>query len=129
MRHLLAFLLLPVLAACHAGALPAGGFAAANVASIAVFGHAVPDMLVSAVSGRDCSVVRLDQGRSYCAPPEPPPDAPRYCTRSLGVVDCWAGPHVLADPPPGVADGPRALTPEQERWRTARWPKSLSVGF
>ncbi len=114
---LLCLLLLP-------GCTPesAGAFAAANAASVAVFRRAIPDLVVSGVTGRDCSVVRLEQGKPYCRPPEPPPDAPEFCTRSLGVVDCWADPAALTDRPRGVADGPRALTPAQEADRTRRWP-------
>lgn len=50
--------------------------------------------------------------------PEPPP----YCTRSLGVVDCWADPDTLPNRPPQVADGPAGLTPAQEANRTRGWP-------
>ena len=112
--------LLPTLAAC--GREPIGAFAAANAASVVVFGRAIPDLVVSAVSGRDCSVVRLDQGKSYCRPEEPPPPVPPYCTHSLGVVDCWVNPEAFTNPPPEVADGPRTLTPAQEANRTHRWP-------
>jgi hypothetical protein len=79
------------------------------------------DAVVSVVGGKDCSVVRWDQGKSYCKPEEPKPDAPPYCTRSLGVVDCWKDPAALLDPPPEVADGARALTPMQEKDRTKGW--------
>ena len=34
------------------------------------------DALYSLISGRDCSVVRLDQGKSYCRPVDPPPEPP-----------------------------------------------------
>lgn len=120
-----ALLLLLPLAACAGWTEPTGAFAAANAASVVVFGRAVPDLAVSAASGRDCSVVRLDRGETYCRPPEPPPAPPPFCTRSLGVVDCWADPARLPRPPREVADGPRRLTPLQEGDRLARWPKSL----
>jgi len=113
------FLLLLALTAC---AEPTGAFAAANAASVVVFQRAIPDLVVSAVTGKDCSVVRLDQGKSYCRPQEAPPARPPYCTRSLGAVDCWANPEKLPGAPPEVADGPRSLTPEQEANRTRRWP-------
>lgn len=100
----------------------AGAVAAADVASVAVFQRAVPDLVVSGVTGRDCTVVRLDQGKSYCRAVAPPPFAQPYCTRSLGVVDCWTNPAALPDHPPQVADGPTALTPAQEANRTRRWP-------
>ena len=96
-----------------------GGVAVASVVVI----HRTPlDALWSLVTGHDCSVVRLDQGKGYCRPEEPPPEPPPYCTRSLGVADCWAAP---ADGPSmgrEVSDGPRVLTPAQEANRTRRWP-------
>jgi len=112
--------LLPALAGC--GRESGGAFAAANAASVVVFGRAIPDLVISTVSGRDCSIVHFDQGKPYCRPEEPPPDPPVYCTPSLGTVDCWVNPEVLPGPPPQVADGPSTLTPAQEANRTHRWP-------
>jgi hypothetical protein len=112
------------LSGCGAGAWvePTGAFAAANAAAIPVFQRSVPDMLVSVLTGRDCSMVRLDRGQSYCRAEEPVPEPPPYCTRSLGVVDCWADPDALPNRPPQVADGPAGLTPAQEANRTRGWP-------
>ena len=90
-----------------------------TVGSIALLQRSPFDAVWSLVTGQDCSVVRLDQGESWCRPPEPPPEPPPYCTRSLGSVDCWADP---AGHPPEVADGPRTLTPAQEANRTRHWP-------
>jgi hypothetical protein len=108
-----------VLAAC---AEPMGALAAANAASVVVFQRAIPDLVVSAITGKDCSVVRLEQDKSYCRPQEAAPARPPYCTRSLGKVDCWSNPEKLPGPPREVADGPRTLTPEQEANRTRLWP-------
>ena len=92
-------------------------------ATVPVIQRSPLDALVSAASGRDCSIVYLDQRSTYCRPKERPPEPPEFCTRSLGVVDCWADPSKLPpNHPPVVADGPRALTPEQEDNRTRRWP-------
>lgn len=112
------------LAGCDA---PAGQvvlpIAAADAASVPVLGRGIGDAVYSAASGKDCSIVRLDRGQSYCKPKEPPPPQQAFCTHSLGVVDCWSNPEALNDGPPrGVADGPTVLTPEQEANRTARWP-------
>ena len=112
-------LLLLALSAC--GTQATGAFAAANAASVTVFQRAIPDLVVSAVTGKDCSVVRLEQGKPYCRPLELLPERPPYCTRSLGTVDCWTDPQKLPGPPPEVADGPTTLTPEQEANRTRRW--------
>jgi hypothetical protein len=117
---LVLFLLLP--AGCHV--VPPEPFAVLvgiNAASIAIFGRAVGDLAVSALSGRDCSIVRLDRRESYCRAIEPPPSPPPFCTRGLGGVDCWANPealHMVRQ----IADGPVVLTPEQEANRTRRWP-------
>jgi hypothetical protein len=92
------------------------------VGSVAVFGRSPPDLVVSLISGKDCSVVRLDEGKSYCRQTEPPPKTPEFCTRSLGAVNCWADPAVLPDRPTQVADGPSTLSAAQEEDRTARWP-------
>ena len=90
--------------------------------SVAVIQRTPVDAVVSAVSGKDCSVVRLDQGKTYCRPTEPPPDAPPYCTRSLGVVDCWDDPGEVPGLGRNVAAGPHTLSPAQEANRTRRWP-------
>lgn len=92
-----------------------------SAAAIPVIGRSPVDAVVSTVAGRDCSVVRLDAGKSYCAAEEPVPAAPVVCTRSLGVVDCWHNPKDLGAAYSGVADGPRTLTPAQEAHRTRAW--------
>jgi hypothetical protein len=104
--------LVPLLALCLSPLLLPGcaalaPWAAAEAASVMVFDRAIGDVLVSAVTGRDCSVVRLDRGEPYCRPEEPPPVPPPVCTRSLGAVDCWRAAPPHAWPPyRGVADGP-----------------------
>jgi hypothetical protein len=80
------------------------------------------DALYSWLTGRDCSAVRLDQGKTYCRPIEPPPAPPPYCTRSLGTVNCWSDPDTVPGHPRGVADGPTGLTPAQEADRVRTWP-------
>lgn len=120
-RLLLAALSLLPLPGCAALA----PWVAAEAASVMVFDRAIGDVVVSAVTGRDCSVVRLDMGESYCRPEEPPPERPPFCTRSLGAVDCWrvAPPHAWP-PYRGVADGPGSLPPREdaEAYRARRWP-------
>ncbi len=101
---------------------PVVAVGAADLASVATFHRSTFDLAYSAVTGRDCSVVRLDRGQRYCKPKEEPPQNPPYCTRSLGTVDCWADPLALTNLPAEVADGPRTLTRQQEQDRSARWP-------
>ena len=95
--------------------------AALGIGSIAVIGRTPGDALWSIATGRDCSVVRLGKGQSYCREREPSPETPPFCTRSLGRVDCWKDPDSLPGKPVGVADGPVELTPAQERDRTKGW--------
>ncbi|MFL5286082.1 MAG: hypothetical protein ACJ8AW_35160 [Rhodopila sp.] len=127
MKHV-CFLLLLLGTASPLGGCGLTGEAAATIAvgsvagSVAVLGRTPADAVVSLVSGKDCSAVRLEQGKTYCKPTEPPPPVPQFCTRSLGVVDCWSEPGALQDNPTQVADGPFTLSPAQEANHTARWP-------
>src|SRR5205823_14280053 len=119
------FLLALPLAGCDGvpWTAPSGAFLALNAAAIPVIHRDIFDAAWSAITGRDCSIVRLDRNQTYCRPVEPAPEPPPYCTRSLGTVDCWRDPELLPPPiPPEVADGPRTLTPAQEADRTRRWP-------
>jgi hypothetical protein len=117
--------LLPSLlfAGCHATVPPKPFVVAAVVdtASIAVFQRDVLDLVWSLVSGRDCSIVHLEQNQPYCRPIEPLPGEPPYCTRSLGVPDCWVSREVLINPPPSLADTP-PMTATQIAHQYGRWP-------
>jgi hypothetical protein len=113
-------LLLPLaLGGCDPTAV--GIAAVATGGTVAVMGRTPFDGLVSIVTGKDCSAVRLDRGRTYCASEQPPPTPPPYCTRSIGSVDCWVAPPFTIPPRPGLADGPTTLTPEQEANRRNNW--------
>ena len=116
-------LILLLFAGC--GATPeqvASGAVLFSIGSIVVIQRSPFDALYSVLSGRDCSIVRMDQGKSYCKPIEPPPEPPPYCTRSLGVADCWRDPAHFPNLAPPLADGPQKLTPVQEVNRTSNWP-------
>jgi len=115
----LALMALP-LAGCDTASLAAG--AAVNIVSVTLVGRSMPDILISGLSGRDCSIVRVDRGLSYCGPAEEPPAPAPYCTPSLGRVDCWVTRPASIPMQRGVVDGPVALTPAQEANRTAWWP-------
>ncbi len=109
-----------------AGCVGVGVAAGVEAASVTVFGRGVVDMGVSAVTGKDCSIVRLDREQPYCAAREQLPDPMPYCTRSLGNVECWADPQAFAVLPAPLGDYP-PLTPEQVSQITSRWPKSLNL--
>ena len=115
-----ALLCLPLAVASCDG--PSQALAVGAVAgSVAIFHRTPIDMAYSAWTGKDCSMVNWDRGQPYCKRPEPLPQTPPYCTRSLGVVDCWTDPAAMRNLAPQVADGPRTLTPAQEHNRTAGW--------
>ena len=97
-----------------------------EAASVAVFGRDVVDIGVSAISGRDCSVVRLDRKQPYCAPREQVPGPEPFCTRTLGTVQCWTDPEHFASVPRTIVDTP-GLTAEQVSQIKARWPKSINL--
>ncbi len=110
-------------------ASPLGGCvatAAVDAASIAVFGRDVGDIGVSAITGRDCSVVHLDRRQDYCAPQERLPLAEPYCSRTLADVQCWSNPESFGSLPRQIVDTP-SLTAEQRRQITSRWPKTLNL--
>jgi hypothetical protein len=121
MRQLVCLLVLGVLlGGCGADPVTMTAVTVGTVAgTVAVIGRTPADAVVSLAKGKDCSAVRLEQGKTYCKEVEPPPPAQPYCTRSLGVVDCWASP---VGQPPQVGDGPNTLTPAQEANRTRGWP-------
>ena len=107
------------------GCAALGITAAVEAASVTVLGRDVLDIGVSAVTGRDCSLVRLDRQLPYCAPREHTPAPPPFCTKTLGLPECWADPASFVTLPRQLADSP-SLTPEQARQTASRWPKSLS---
>jgi hypothetical protein len=98
-----------------------GVAAAVTAGSVMTIGRSPTDALYSLISGRDCSIVRLDEGKSYCRPVDPPPEKPRFCTHSLALPNCWADPATLPGHPTPLADAP-AMTAEQEAYRVRRWP-------
>lgn len=120
MRALLPLLALLALPGCDATSLTVG--AAVNAASVMLVGRSVPDIVISGLSGRDCSIVRMDRGMSYCGPSQAAPGPPPYCTASIGRVDCWVTRPASIPMQRGVVDGPVALNPAQEANRTAWWP-------
>ncbi len=99
------------------------GVVGGGIASIAIIHRSPFDAVYSLATGRNCSVVWLDRGETYCRPQEPAPETPRFCTKSLGAVDCWSEPSRLPALQHQVADGPHVLTEQQEADRTRRWPE------
>jgi hypothetical protein len=122
MRKILLLSLLPFAGCGMTDNLAATVGVAASVGTVAAIQRTPGDALYSWWTGRDCSMVRLDQGKTYCRAMEPKPEPPAFCTRSLGRVDCWQNPETLPGHPRGLADGPTVLTPAQESERVRTWP-------
>jgi len=93
-----------------------------SVGTVPVIQRSPWDATYSLSTGRDCSVVRLDEGKTYCRPVEPKPVPPPFCTHTLGAVNCWQDPGTMPGHPHGLADGPAKLTAEQEADRVRIWP-------
>ena len=83
MHARMVLLLVPLLGGCLETVATVGGV---SVAAVPLIGRTLPDAVISTVAGKDCSLVRLDAGKSYCAPEEKPPEQPVVCTRSLGAL-------------------------------------------
>jgi hypothetical protein len=115
------------LVAAVPAAVPLAIAVAVEGTSVAVFGRGVIDIGVSAVTGRDCSIVRLDRRQSYCAPRERLPEPLPLCSRTLGgIVTCWVDPEKFPIRPRQVADTP-GLTGEQARQATSPWPYDMNI--
>jgi hypothetical protein len=104
-----------VLAGCGAESA-IGPVAAVGAGSVVLIGRTPVDAAISLAKGQDCSIVRLDKGESYCAPPPaaPPPDP--FCTKSLGAVDCWVSPPKAQPPHLGLGDRPPTPPPRGSFW-------------
>ncbi len=122
LRLAIVFLVLGALGGCVAAQALVGVEASSDM----VFGRGIGDIGVSAVTGRDCSTVRLDKGLPYCAPRPTLPGPPPFCTQTIGTVTCWTDPQAFQSPPHPLADTP-PLTPEQAKLITARWPAFLNL--
>ena len=100
---------------------PSAALLGASVAAVPIFGRTLPDVIYSGITGYDCSVVRLEQGKTYCRKADPPIAPAQVCSRSLGVPDCWANPEAFPVTPRPLADAAKP-TAEQEAYRTRKWP-------
>ena len=116
----LCFILL--LAGCAGPGAAAGIAIGANVLALTTIHRTVPDAVISLISGKDCSMVRLDENESYCRHPRPLPPPPPYCTQTIGQITCWRDPQDLPDHAPQVAEGPQTLTAAQLANRDRTWP-------
>lgn len=87
------FVLLLAAAGC-AGNVGNGYLLLLESGSVVATDKTVSDHVVSRITGRDCSTVRVERGESYCVESVPavPPPPPVYCEETLGGVDCYTHP-------------------------------------
>ena len=66
----------------------------AAVEGVTALGTGKPfsDHVVSMISGKNCSTIRTNTGRSYCEEEEPNPQPKVWCYRSIGAVTCYDRP-------------------------------------
>lgn len=96
MPKLIRPLLLLAVAALMAGgcAPPAMVGMAVSAASLTSTKKTLTDHVATAVMGRDCSVIALNETGQYCPEQVVVDRSNLYCYRTLGGVDC----HTLPDP-------------------------------
>lgn len=63
-----------------------------NAALVMGTDKTIEDHVVSRASGKDCSTVRREQGRTYCVEDEPNPAPEVTCYSSIGDVTCYSNP-------------------------------------
>lgn len=68
------------------------GLVLAEGASIVATDKGLEDHLVSLTSGKDCSGVRREKGRTYCVEDEANPAPSLFCYRTLANVTCYREP-------------------------------------
>ena len=68
-----------------------------DFATVGLTDKTIEDHVVSAISGKDCSTVRTNQGRTYCAEDELNPEPKVHCYRTLGEVTCYDKPDPHAN--------------------------------
>jgi len=76
----------------------AGNVSIISTALVMGTGKTVSDHIVSIQTGKDCSTVREEKGRSYCREDEPNPIPALNCYRTLADVVCYAQPDPRNQP-------------------------------
>jgi hypothetical protein len=109
------WLVLALMMRCIAGC---SELSSLSTASLVGTDKTLVDHAVSLVTGKDCSLVRKEQGLTYCREDEvTPPDSILYCYHTLGEVTCYDRPNpyggrqqrIGSEPPPPIAPPPPPL--------------------
>ena len=69
-----------------------GNFSIISAGVVMATDKTLADHLVSFRTGKNCSTVRIEQGRTYCREDEPNPMPNVHCYQTLGDVMCYAAP-------------------------------------
>lgn len=86
-----------------------GNFSIISSGVVMATDKTLSDHLMSYQTGKDCSTVRIEQGRTYCREDEPNPMPVVHCYQTLGDVTCYAAP----DPNRRPGDAIGNLQPSQ----------------
>ncbi|MBT4933692.1 MAG: hypothetical protein HOL66_08400 [Rhodospirillaceae bacterium] len=89
MRALFAAFILFSLGACTSLFSPISAVEGVSAVST---GKTFSDHIVSYASGKDCSTVRTNNGRTYCQENEPNPKPKVWCYRTIGKPVCYDRP-------------------------------------
>lgn len=88
MQSLFILALAAFLSACS----PYLPIAAYEGASAVGSGKTISDHVVSFASGKNCSTIRSNTGRTYCEEDEPNPTPKVWCYRTIGKAVCYDRP-------------------------------------
>lgn len=69
-----------------------GNFSIISAGVVMATDKTLSDHLVSFRTGKNCSTVRVEQGRTYCREDEANPMPNVHCYQTLGDVMCYAAP-------------------------------------
>ena len=93
MRVLAVLAFTALVGACSA----APPLAAVEGASAWWTGKTVSDQVISFATGKNCSTVRRETGRTYCEEDEPNPMPAVYCYRTIAKITCYDRPDPYND--------------------------------
>ena len=109
-------LVLPVLAGCESvPPVLAVGTATASAVSLTATKKTLIDHAASAMTGKDCSAIALEQTGQYCSTPMVVDRSNVYCYRTLADVDCHHIPDPYRNGQTALASPPPVLKPADER--------------
>jgi hypothetical protein len=69
-------------------------YAMVDGATVITTEKTMADHVISLASGKDCSLVRLEQGTTYCEEDEVVPHPNLFCYRELAGVTCYDRPDL-----------------------------------